>query len=92
MSRAFAIRVLSAVLVLWACAASYADAREDARQKVFRPRPTRAGPAEQITGGTVTGDLRRHPGVTSQFLEHKRDVFVWLPPGYATSGRRYPTG
>ena len=29
--------------------------------------------------------LRRHPQFHSQFLEHDRDVLVWLPPGYEGS-------
>jgi predicted alpha/beta superfamily hydrolase len=28
------------------------------------------------------GQLRRHDGFHSAFLEHDRDILVWLPPGY----------
>src|SRR5918994_1809911 len=34
--------------------------------------------------------LRRHEAFQSQFLEHDRDVLVWLPPGYETPADRYP--
>lgn len=35
--------------------------------------------------------LHRHEGVHSEFLEHDRDVLVWLPPGYDTGeSRRHP--
>ena len=34
--------------------------------------------------------LRRHEQFHSEFLEHDRDVLVWLPPGYDVSGRHYP--
>jgi len=34
--------------------------------------------------------LRRHPQFHSQFLEHDRDVLVWLPPGYELGDARYP--
>lgn len=38
----------------------------------------------------VTGDLRSHAGYASEILDRDVDVTVWLPPGYADSGRRYP--
>lgn len=36
--------------------------------------------------------LHRHEQFHSAFLEHDRDVLVWLPPGYGTdvANRRYP--
>jgi predicted alpha/beta superfamily hydrolase len=34
--------------------------------------------------------LRRHEAFHSQFLEHDRDVLVWLPPGYDTATDRHP--
>jgi predicted alpha/beta superfamily hydrolase len=34
--------------------------------------------------------LRRHEAFHSKYLEHDRDVLVWLPPGYAPSDHRYP--
>ena len=74
------------LLVLGLCGAAWA--RDEAR--VFRAQPTRAAPAEQVSGGTVTGDLRVHRGVPSQYLQHARDVFVWLPPGYREGTARYP--
>ncbi len=40
---------------------------------------------------TLTGDIRTHNGFHSRFLEHDRDVLVYLPPGYEADGvRRYP--
>ncbi|HJU42726.1 MAG TPA: alpha/beta hydrolase-fold protein [Vicinamibacterales bacterium] len=35
-------------------------------------------------------ELRRHESFHSEFLEHDRDVLVWLPPAYQTSSGRYP--
>jgi predicted alpha/beta superfamily hydrolase len=35
-------------------------------------------------------ELHRHASFHSEYLEHDRDVLVWLPPGYSTSGHRYP--
>lgn len=41
--------------------------------------------------GTVSGDLRHHASVGSRFLSEKRDVWVYLPPGYDSSQAvRYP--
>ncbi len=41
---------------------------------------------------TRAEDLRLHTKFSSQFLEHERDVIVYLPPGYeAETARRYPT-
>ena len=34
--------------------------------------------------------LRRHDAFHSEFLEHDRDVLVWLPPGYHEGSDRYP--
>ena len=34
--------------------------------------------------------LRRHEQFHSAYLEHDRDVLVWLPPGYDWSEARYP--
>ena len=34
--------------------------------------------------------LRRHEQFHSRFLEHDRDVLVWLPPDYERSPDRYP--
>jgi predicted alpha/beta superfamily hydrolase len=36
------------------------------------------------------GQLRRHEAFHSAFLQHDRDVLVWLPPDYEASGGRYP--
>jgi predicted alpha/beta superfamily hydrolase len=39
----------------------------------------------------LTGDIRYHRGVVSQFLSLPRDVIVYLPPDYGTNTtRRYP--
>ena len=37
------------------------------------------------------GQLLRHDAFHSEFLEHDRDVLVWLPPGYDGSTRRFST-
>src|SRR5260370_12189530 len=36
------------------------------------------------------GRLRLHPRFASSFLSTRRDLIVYVPPGYDTSGRRYP--
>ena len=37
------------------------------------------------------GDIRRHPGFPSKILGNRRDVLVYLPPGYGLDpARRYP--
>ncbi len=41
-------------------------------------------------GHTLTGDIRRHADFPSRLLGNRRDVLVYLPPGYARSRRRYP--
>lgn len=38
---------------------------------------------------TFTGTIIKHPSVASQFLEANRDVFVYLPPGYANNPDQY---
>ncbi|MCI0338283.1 MAG: alpha/beta hydrolase [Acidobacteria bacterium] len=40
---------------------------------------------------TLTGEFRHHPNIQSKFLEHNRDIIVYLPPGYDRDiERRYP--
>ena len=47
--------------------------------------------AARKTGPQITGDYRILPKMRSKFLEHERDVIVWLPPGYeARPTKRYP--
>jgi len=41
-------------------------------------------------GGNAVGNVRRLAAVRSPELGNERDVFVYLPPSYATSGRHYP--
>ena len=41
-------------------------------------------------GHTLTGDIRRHAAFPSRLLGNRRDVLVYLPPGYRRSRRRYP--
>ncbi len=38
----------------------------------------------------LTGTVKAHSGIESAFLDHARDVWVYLPPNYADSGDRYP--
>lgn len=59
------------------------------------PAPESSPPAEAnppaAVEHTLTGDIRRHEAFASTHLEVKRDVLVYLPPGYEQSGaRRYP--
>jgi predicted alpha/beta superfamily hydrolase len=40
---------------------------------------------------TLTDDIQPHPGFESRFLRNRRDVWVYLPPGYRRArNRRYP--
>lgn len=40
---------------------------------------------------TLTGNIRRHPAFPSKVLGNRRDVWVYLPPGYRLlSRKRYP--
>lgn len=47
-----------------------------------------------LTGGaptsTASGDIERLGGVYSPELDNRRDVLVWLPPGYRAGQARYP--
>ena len=40
--------------------------------------------------GDIVGNIRRLADVESRELGNLRDLFVYLPPSYATSGRHYP--
>lgn len=96
MNTAYVARLLIGGLVLVLACEAHADTRQVTRvkraQQVFRALPARPpGPASRVSGGTLTGDIRLHQKVPSQFLAHARDVWVYLPPGYAASGaRRFP--
>ena len=40
---------------------------------------------------TLTGNIKRHRAFPSKVLRNRRDVLVYLPPGYSRfSSRRYP--
>src|SRR5436305_10353555 len=40
---------------------------------------------------TFTGNIKRHRAFPSKILRNRRDVLVYLPPGYRRfSGKRYP--
>lgn len=43
-----------------------------------------------VTQHSVVGDLRVTKNFYSPQLDNYRDLFVWLPPSYATSDKRYP--
>jgi predicted alpha/beta superfamily hydrolase len=47
------------------------------------------GAGAELTGNVV-GNIRRLAGVESPELGNRRDVFVYLPPSYASSARHYP--
>lgn len=52
---------------------------------------TIAPDADAAAEHTLTGDIRRHEQFTSGFLEHPRDIVVYLPPGYSQDDAlRYP--
>jgi predicted alpha/beta superfamily hydrolase len=52
--------------------------------------PVGPGGAQPGRRSTLSGDIRHHPVFGSQFVR-ARDVWVYLPPGYAAdSARRYP--
>lgn len=38
----------------------------------------------------TVGDIRYHRAVASRVLPDQRNILVYLPPGYETSGKRYP--
>ena len=40
--------------------------------------------------GQVVGNIRVLPGVPSPELGKRRDIHVYLPPSYQSSGRHYP--
>lgn len=53
---------------------------------------TPAGPMA-TPAHTITGDLRSHSDFESKILKNRRDILVWLPPGYdapENAERRYP--
>jgi enterochelin esterase-like enzyme len=61
-------------------------AMEEAVTPLEEPTPPVVHPAS-----TLTGTFRVHADVESQFLAHKRNVLVMLPPGYDEEPeRRYP--
>src|SRR4030095_9661863 len=39
--------------------------------------------------GNVVGNIRRLAGIESPQLDNRRDVLVYLPPSYGSSGRHY---
>jgi predicted alpha/beta superfamily hydrolase len=39
---------------------------------------------------TIVGLVRHHPGFRSRHSRHRRDIWVYLPPGYQQSRQRYP--
>jgi predicted alpha/beta superfamily hydrolase len=40
--------------------------------------------------GNIVGNIRRLAGIESPQLGNRRDVLVYLPPSYGSSGRHYP--
>lgn len=50
-----------------------------------------AAKSQPLRAAGVAGDVRVHRDVASKNLARKRDVFVYVPPGYtAASSQRYP--
>lgn len=57
---------------------------------IVSPGPSHSRPAPR-DGRSLTGDVRLLEGFRSDVLDNRRDVLVWLPPGYdADADRRYP--
>jgi len=52
--------------------------------------PRRIAHWPRIRARRAAGTLLTVPGVVSSELGNVRDLYLWLPPGYARSGRRYP--
>ena len=50
----------------------------------------RRGYNRRLPRAKEEGRLRLHPRFPSSFLSTRRDLIVYLPPGYETSGQRYP--
>lgn len=46
--------------------------------------------ASEPVKSTVTGTLKLHEQITSQYLSRTRNISVWLPPDYEESDKRYP--
>lgn len=46
-------------------------------------------PASGSVASTLTGNIRLHRALPSRFLEHERDVIVYLPPDYDSSPSSY---
>ena len=64
---------------------SWADISPQDNNRIEFPSP------EDRSAETHTGEIRVHRQIHSAALRNRRDVFVWLPPGYdKDSTRRYP--
>lgn len=75
---------------------------KDIRNREFVAAATEDGAPQKMTivvqrwgvpspiKSTVTGTLKLHQQVVSQFLTRTRNVSVWLPPEYEESENRYP--
>lgn len=63
-------------------------------QSLFRPalqQQFRQQTSSTEQGGTLTGHFERHASLSSKYLQHQRDVLVWLPPDYSQNPqKRYP--
>lgn len=75
-------------LLLWAC-----QAATPASLPVSAPiqRQSTAAAVQIPQGGTLSGSFRLHPQLASRHVGPRRDVLVWLPPGYESQPQqRYP--
>jgi predicted alpha/beta superfamily hydrolase len=55
----------------------------------LRPGPSVTRPWDtSVHGPGIVGDVRLHRQIPSMHLPYPRDVWVWLPPGYANETRR----
>ncbi|MBA2431241.1 MAG: hypothetical protein H0V56_03905, partial [Chthoniobacterales bacterium] len=56
-----------------------------------KPYLLRHNPSPRMSEHTLTGNIHAHAAFPSKILGNKRDVLVYLPPGYRRSRtRRYP--
>lgn len=66
------------------------EQREEREDQAKAEAPTPAPDALPPVVHTLTGDIRAHRDFPSAILGNRRDVHVYLPPGYARSRARYP--
>lgn len=82
--------ILAFAALLAACSAGVPPGAASA-QPVAGLEALGAAKAQPVRAPGVAGDVRVHRDVASAHLPRKRDVFVYVPPGYdRAAGQRYP--